>query len=328
MAVEVNIEYQGNLRCQATHGPSRSTLVTDAPTDNHGKGEAFAPTDLVATALGSCLLTIMGIVAERDKIDMSGATAHVVKEMAPKPTRRIGKLTVWHHVGRKYFDEIVVNIGRQAGTSLKDIAHYAERDSTYGLLQGFLYGFRSKPVISQINEKSGTMIIDGTKVRFLRSSRNPMDIDWSDYHVRVVVDTTGAFLDPSLPPDDSKGYLRGHLEAGAEKVDFIDPSVLIDKELEVHSIEDGWREANTVENEPWNMSGSQFYSDLGEGLRNYLTKHPEYTGIFYGLGGRVHLMFQLKEHAKKFRGCWLFNNWEEFMSDAWVFPDELWIVAE
>jgi uncharacterized OsmC-like protein len=69
-------------------------LVTDAPTDNHGKGEAFAPTDLVATALGSCLLTIMGIVAERDKIDMSGATAHVVKEMAPKPTRRIGKLTV------------------------------------------------------------------------------------------------------------------------------------------------------------------------------------------------------------------------------------------
>jgi putative redox protein len=94
MAVEVNIEYQGKLRCQATHGPSRSTLVTDAPTDNHGKGEAFAPTDLVATALGSCLLTIMGIVAERDKIDMSGATAHVVKEMAPKPTRRIGKLTV------------------------------------------------------------------------------------------------------------------------------------------------------------------------------------------------------------------------------------------
>jgi len=94
MAVEVDIEYQGNLRCQATHGPSRSTLVTDAPTDNHGKGETFAPTDLVATALGSCLLTIMGIVAERDGIDMSGATAHVVKEMAPKPTRRIGKLTV------------------------------------------------------------------------------------------------------------------------------------------------------------------------------------------------------------------------------------------
>ena len=94
MAVEVDIEYQGNLRCQATHGPSRSTLVTDAPTDNHGRGEAFAPTDLVATSLGACILTMMGIVAERDNMDISGATAHVIKEMAPKPTRRIGKLTV------------------------------------------------------------------------------------------------------------------------------------------------------------------------------------------------------------------------------------------
>ena len=60
---------------------------------------------------------------------------------------RIGKLTLWHHVGRKYFDEIVVNTGRQAGTSIEDIAHYAERDSTYGLLHGFLYGQSAEPVM-------------------------------------------------------------------------------------------------------------------------------------------------------------------------------------
>ena len=59
---------------------------------------------------------------------------------------RIGKLTVWHHVARKYFDEIVVNIGRQAGVSLADIAHYVERDSTYGWLHGYLYGHMDSPL--------------------------------------------------------------------------------------------------------------------------------------------------------------------------------------
>ena len=82
---------------------------------------------------------------------------------------RIGKLAVWHHVGRKYFDEIVVNIGREAGTSLADIAHYLERDSTYGLLHSFIYGCQSASLISDLNEDRGTMTIDGIKVRFLRS---------------------------------------------------------------------------------------------------------------------------------------------------------------
>ena len=59
---------------------------------------------------------------------------------------RIGKLTLWHHLGRKFFDELVVNIGREAGTSLTDIAHYAERDSTYGSLHGYLYGCRAAPL--------------------------------------------------------------------------------------------------------------------------------------------------------------------------------------
>lgn len=96
--VEIQIQYQGQLRCQATHGPSKTQLVTDAPVDNMGKGESFSPTDLVATALGACMLTIMGIVAQRDNIDLSGTTVKVGKEMVTSPIRRIGKLTVEIHV--------------------------------------------------------------------------------------------------------------------------------------------------------------------------------------------------------------------------------------
>lgn len=131
---------------------------------------------------------------------------------------RIGKLTVWHHVARKFFGELVVNLGRDVGAGIEDIAHYAERDSTYGLLRGFLYGFRAEPVIRDLNEKAGTMTIDGVPVRFLRSMRNPADITWSDHGVRLVVDTTGRFLDPTLPAEHPSGALRGHLNAGAEKV--------------------------------------------------------------------------------------------------------------
>jgi glyceraldehyde 3-phosphate dehydrogenase len=131
---------------------------------------------------------------------------------------RIGKLTVWHHVARKYFSEIVVNIGREVGTCLADIAHYAERDSTYGLLHGYLYGCQAKPVIEELNDAEGTLRMDGIKVRFLRKTRNPKDIDWGAQNVRLVVDTTGQFLDPSLPADTPKGSLRGHLSAGASKV--------------------------------------------------------------------------------------------------------------
>ncbi len=131
---------------------------------------------------------------------------------------RIGKLTLWHHVGRKYFKEIIINIGRAVGTSLEDIAHYTERDSTYGLLHGFLYGQAAKSLISDLDEKTGTMNIDGIKVRFLRSSRNPAEIDWNKHGVKLVVDTTGKFLDPTLPPDFPQGAVRGHLDAGAEKV--------------------------------------------------------------------------------------------------------------
>jgi putative redox protein len=91
--VDVNISYKGKLRCEATHGPSGETIKTDAPKDNMGEGAYFSPTDLVGTALGTCMLTLMGIVANRDGFDLGAATAHVEKEMTPPP-RRIAKLTV------------------------------------------------------------------------------------------------------------------------------------------------------------------------------------------------------------------------------------------
>jgi len=90
----VTIEYQGDLHCKAIHDLSGTVLTTDAPRDNHGKGESFSPTDLVATALGSCILSVMGIKARMLKLDISGSTAVVDKEMANAPARKIKKLTV------------------------------------------------------------------------------------------------------------------------------------------------------------------------------------------------------------------------------------------
>lgn len=92
MAVEITVAYQGNLHTKATHGPSGKTLNTDAPVDNGGKGESFSPTDLVATALGTCTLTVIGIVAARNNLDVTGVHARVIKEMVTQPTRRIGAL--------------------------------------------------------------------------------------------------------------------------------------------------------------------------------------------------------------------------------------------
>lgn len=92
--VEVNVEYLGQLRCKAVHRPSGQVLLTDAPTDNKGRGEYFSPTDLVATGLASCMLTIMGIAAQKYNIDLSGAMAKVIKQMTALPPRRIESLTV------------------------------------------------------------------------------------------------------------------------------------------------------------------------------------------------------------------------------------------
>jgi putative redox protein len=90
--VTLNSSYEGSLRCRATHAPSGATLLTDAPIDNQGKGESFSPTDLVATALGACMMTIIGIVADRRGLALVGMTAETVKVMSDAPPRRIAAL--------------------------------------------------------------------------------------------------------------------------------------------------------------------------------------------------------------------------------------------
>lgn len=87
------VTYLGNLRTENVHLKSGDTFVTDAPTDNNGKGEAFSPTDTVATGLANCMLTTMGIKAQNLDIDMAGSTAEVTKIMAADP-RRISKIIV------------------------------------------------------------------------------------------------------------------------------------------------------------------------------------------------------------------------------------------
>lgn len=91
MTVEIKGQYEGDLRVKLTHGPSGSVIETDAPTDNQGKGARFSPTDLVTAALGACMMTIMGIVAKRDGIDINSASFRVEKHMSENP-RRIGKI--------------------------------------------------------------------------------------------------------------------------------------------------------------------------------------------------------------------------------------------
>ena len=92
--VTILANYDGRLRCTATHGPSGTTLSTDAPKDNEGLGASFSPTDLMATALATCTLTTMAIVARRENIPFEGATARVEKQMASTPKRRIAGLPV------------------------------------------------------------------------------------------------------------------------------------------------------------------------------------------------------------------------------------------
>lgn len=91
----IHCRYDGDLRCQADHGPSGTTLLTDAPTDNQGRGEAFSPTDLVATALVTCILTIMGIAAERHGIALGPCPSRVEKTMTSSGVRKIAQLEVW-----------------------------------------------------------------------------------------------------------------------------------------------------------------------------------------------------------------------------------------
>ena len=91
--VTIDAVYEGGLHCRVLHGPSGASFITDAPADNGGQGVAFSPTDLVGAALGSCMLTVMGIMAQRHGLDLVGTRAHVEKEMVGNP-RRIARLAV------------------------------------------------------------------------------------------------------------------------------------------------------------------------------------------------------------------------------------------
>lgn len=144
---------------------------------------------------------------------------------------RIGKLTLWHHAARGYFSEIVVNLGRESGRGLEDVADYLERDSTYGSLGRYLYGHKAGRAIENLNEEHGTLRVNGTPVTVLRKDRNPKDLPWKALGVPLVVDATGKFLDPAAPADDKKGALQGHLQAGAEKVIASAPFKIKDKSV-------------------------------------------------------------------------------------------------
>jgi len=91
--VPITIEYKGELRTEAVHTKSGKIVITDAPPDNNGKGEAFSPTDLVCAALSSCMITIMGMLAERESIDLNGLKSDVVKIMTSNP-RKIAEIQI------------------------------------------------------------------------------------------------------------------------------------------------------------------------------------------------------------------------------------------
>ncbi len=115
------IVYRGELRTEAMHLQSGETLLTDAPTDNQGKGEAFSPTDLVATALGSCMMTIMGIIAQRHNIDLTSMRVSIVKHMQAQP-RKISSIelsfTMPAHLKNTKYQQMLENAARNCPVAL------------------------------------------------------------------------------------------------------------------------------------------------------------------------------------------------------------------
>lgn len=113
MSVRIDTTYDGDLLCTATHTPSGVTLQTDAPEDNHGEGRSFSPTDLMATALGTCVVTILGIQADKHELDLKGMEISVEKEMASDP-RRIDTLRAEVHMPRPLNKSIRTRLERAA----------------------------------------------------------------------------------------------------------------------------------------------------------------------------------------------------------------------
>ncbi len=143
---------------------------------------------------------------------------------------RIGKLTLWYQIFSREFEGVVINVGREVGKSLADIVQVMETDSTYGRMDRFLYGFSGTPRRFEIlDESRGILSFDGFLIKVLRSQRNPAYIDWKEHGVRIVVDCTGRFNDPTVQAENKGGSLRGHLEAGAETVLLSAPFKIKDK---------------------------------------------------------------------------------------------------
>lgn len=142
---------------------------------------------------------------------------------------RIGKLLLWVNIQNRAFDEIVVNIGREVGTDITDLLGYILKDSTYGRLETYLYGYNPKRLDIGVDKVRKEFHIEGIKVKILTESRDPSKIAWKEHGVRLVVDSTGKFTDPLEPEDSPKGSLRGHLKAGAEKVVLSAPFKLKDR---------------------------------------------------------------------------------------------------
>jgi len=112
--VHIDVLYEGQLHCQATHGPSGQVLTTDAPVDNKGRGESFSPTDLLATSLASCMATIMGIQADTLGLDIAGMKIHVEKIMATEGPRRVAKLPVRIEMPIPHDDKTAIVMQRAA----------------------------------------------------------------------------------------------------------------------------------------------------------------------------------------------------------------------
>ncbi len=117
MSVTVKTTYLGQLRTENIHQQSGAKIITDAPTDNRGKGEAFSPTDMLATALGNCIMTIMGITAMDNNIDIEGTQLDITKIMSSDPRRVAEVIVEFHFPDKGYSDEEKKLIESVAGTS-------------------------------------------------------------------------------------------------------------------------------------------------------------------------------------------------------------------
>ncbi|MBP7497696.1 MAG: hypothetical protein KA792_08550 [Bacteroidales bacterium] len=147
------------------------------------------------------------------------ATINEKKLLGINGLGRIGKLSLWYQLMTRNFDGIVINVGREVGKSFDDLIQTLSMDSTYGSLNYFLFGHSGKKAEIKIADSNeGLIEIDGFPVKILKKERNPQNINWKREGVRIVIDCTGKFLDPTINESDIKGSVTGHLAAGAQKV--------------------------------------------------------------------------------------------------------------